>query len=51
MVVPDTPDTYRVEVDTDNGSTDVGVRTDPDSDRSIRAETNNGSVSVHYPAG
>jgi DUF4097 and DUF4098 domain-containing protein YvlB len=51
VVVPDTADTYRVDAQTDTGSTDVGVRTDPTSDRSITAETDNGSVSVRYPSG
>lgn len=51
VVVPDTAATYRVDVQTDNGSTDVGVRTDPTSDRSITAETDNGSVTVRYPSG
>lgn len=51
VVVPDTTDTYLVEAQTDNGSTDVGIRTDPDSDRTIHAATDNGSVTVRYPAG
>jgi hypothetical protein len=51
VVVPDTTDTYLVEAQTDNGSTDVGVRTDPESDRTILAATDNGSVTVRYPAG
>jgi hypothetical protein len=49
--VPDTAHSYRVTVSADNGSTDAPVRTDPDSDRTIVAETDNGSVRVHYPSG
>lgn len=51
VVVPDTDDAYRVEVETEHGSRDVAVRTDPTSDRSIVAETDNGSVTVRYPTG
>lgn len=51
VVVPDTTDTYRVDLQTDDGATDVGVRTDPASDRSIHAESDNGSVTVRYPTG
>jgi Putative adhesin len=51
VVVPETDDVYRVDVRTSHGSQDVGVRTDPDSDRSIVAETHNGSVTVRYPSG
>lgn len=51
VVVPDGPESFRVALDTQRGSTDVGVRADPASDRSIVAETDNGSVSVRYPTG
>jgi len=51
VVVPDGPETYRTELDTDNGSVDNGVRSDPTSDRSITVESNNGSVSIRYPTG
>jgi hypothetical protein len=51
VIVPDTEAAYRVEVDTSHGSRDVGIRTDPASDRSIVAETDNGSVAVRYPSG
>lgn len=51
VVVPDTADTYAVVASSDNGSTDIGVRTDPASDRTIHADSDNGSVTVRYPAG
>lgn len=51
VIVPETDDAYRADVSTDHGSRDVGIRTDPDGDRSIVAETNNGSVTVRYPSG
>lgn len=51
VVVPDAEASYRVDIGTDNGSTDNGVRTDPRSDRSIRARSSNGSVAVRYPTG
>lgn len=51
VVVPDTPDAYRVDLGTHNGATDVGVRTDPSSDRSVVASTHNGDVTVRYPTG
>ena len=50
IVVPDTGEAYRVDVRTDNGSQDVGVRTDPESARAIVVRTSNGSVTVRYPA-
>jgi hypothetical protein len=51
VVVPDTADTYRVETRTDNGSTDMTVRTEPGSTRSIVARSDNGDVTVRYPEG
>ncbi len=50
VVVPQDEVGYRVDVDTANGATDTSVRTDPASERSIVAETRNGSVVVRYPA-
>ena len=50
VVVPRTADAYRVDLDTDNGSTDVAVRTDPAGSRSIEARTRNGDVTARYPA-
>jgi DUF4097 and DUF4098 domain-containing protein YvlB len=49
IVVPDTDDTYLVDASSDNGSTDIGVRTDPASDRTIVADADNGSVTLRYP--
>jgi DUF4097 and DUF4098 domain-containing protein YvlB len=51
IVLPVGSESYRVDVDTHHGSTDVGVRTDPSSDRVIVGRTNNGSVTVRYPTG
>lgn len=51
LVVPDDGAGYRVDARTDNGSTDVGVATDPTSDRSLTVHTDNGSVTVRYPTG
>lgn len=51
VVVPAGPDAYDVRLDTRHGDTDIGVRTDPASDRSVTAETRNGSVTVRYPTG
>lgn len=48
VVLPTTPDAYRVDLETDNGSTDAGVRTDPGSDRSVVGRTRNGDVTVRY---
>lgn len=51
VVLPDTEDTYRVRADTDEGSTDVGIRTDPASNRTIDIDSDNGDVTVRYPTG
>lgn len=51
VVLPDDDAAYRVETDTDHGSVDAAVRTDPDSERSVVATTHNGSVRVRYPTG
>lgn len=51
VILPDTPDTYRVDASSANGSVDTPVRTDPASARSIVAESGNGSVTVRYPDG
>lgn len=49
IILPDTPDAYRIDASSDNGSVDTPVRTDPSSDRSVVAESNNGSVTIRYP--
>lgn len=46
IVVPPDDGAYRVDARTDNGSTDIGVATDPTSERSITAHSGNGSVAV-----
>jgi hypothetical protein len=48
VIVPDEPGAFRVDVSTDHGSTDVQVRTDPASPRTIRASSDHGSVVVRY---
>ncbi len=49
VVVPDADVLYRVELRTNNGSTDNLVRTDPSSDRTIDLSSDNGSVTVRPP--
>lgn len=51
VVLPEGPDTYRVEAHSRHGSTDVGVRTDPSSDRLVTGRTSNGNVTVRYLSG
>ncbi len=46
VVVPDDGETYRVTMDTDNGSQEQSVRTAPDSTRSLTLTTENGSVTA-----
>jgi hypothetical protein len=50
VVLPDTPDAYRVDVSSDGGSTSADVRTDPTSDRIITASSDGGDVVVRYRA-
>ncbi len=47
--VPDTPDAYRVDASSSGGSTHNGLRVDPTSDRTIRARSSGGSVTLRYP--
>ncbi len=49
VVVPDTDVLYRVDLHTDNGSTDNAVRTDPESDHVIDLSSGNGSITVRPP--
>ena len=49
VVVPDTDVLYRVDLHTDNGSTDNAVRTDPASDHVIELSSQNGSVTLRPP--
>jgi Putative adhesin len=49
VVVPDTDVLYRVDLRTENGSTDNAVRTDPASDHVIDLSTENGSITLRPP--
>jgi len=49
VVVPDTDVLYRVDLHTENGSTDNAVRTDPGSDHVIDLSTQNGSITLRPP--
>jgi hypothetical protein len=46
VAVPDIDEGYRVDVSSDQGRTDIGVRTDPDALRVIEARTDHGNVTV-----
>jgi hypothetical protein len=46
VAVPDIDGGYRVAVSSDQGRTDVGIRTDPNAQRTIEARTNHGNVTV-----
>ena len=46
--LPDDGDAYRVGTHSNGGSTNVGIRTDPTSDRTIDAETNGGNIDILY---
>ncbi len=48
IVLPDTPDGYRVDASSDNGDVDTAVRTDPSGERFIDARSDNGSVTIRY---
>ena len=48
IVLPDTPDAYRVDVSSDGGATEAAIRTDPASERSITASSDGGDVIVRY---
>lgn len=48
VVLPDTPDVYRVDVSSDGGSTQADVRTFVESDRVISAHSDGGDVVVRY---
>lgn len=41
-------DAYDVDADSDNGSVEVDVRTDPDADRRVVAQSDNGAIDVEY---
>lgn len=46
--LPDGPETYVLDMSTDNGERRGSIRTDPDSDRLIRITSDNGDVTVGY---
>jgi hypothetical protein len=48
IVVPDDGSSYAVDVDTDGGDRQIGVRADPTSPRTISAHSDNGSVTIRY---
>ncbi|HSJ49956.1 MAG TPA: DUF4097 family beta strand repeat-containing protein [Actinomycetota bacterium] len=48
IVLPDTTDTYRVDISSDGGSTRADVRTYVESDRLITAHSSGGDVTVRY---
>ena len=50
VVVPRGSAAYLVDAGSSAGSSNVDVRTDPASDRTIRAHSSAGSVTVRYPA-
>lgn len=50
VVVPDGPETYRVDASTGDGEVDTRVRTDPASARTLVLRSGNGSLTVRYPA-
>jgi DUF4097 and DUF4098 domain-containing protein YvlB len=48
VIVPEGSETYRVHLDTRRGDTELAVRTDPASPRTISAETVHGRATVRY---
>jgi hypothetical protein len=48
IVLPDTGESYAVAVSTDQGNASYPIRTDPDSDRAITAESDQGDVTISY---
>lgn len=48
LVLPEGPETYRIDATTDSGATEVLVRTDPTSTRVITLRSDSGNVSVRY---
>jgi hypothetical protein len=46
VAVPDIDDGYRIAVASNHGRTEVGVRSDPNADRSIEARSEHGNVTV-----
>jgi hypothetical protein len=48
VAVPDNAVSYRVDASSGGGSTSTRVRTDPEADRVIRAQSHGGDVTVRY---
>jgi hypothetical protein len=46
IAVPDIDEGYRIEVSSNQGRTDIGVRTDPNAARTIEARTDHGNATV-----
>lgn len=49
IVIPDDDTAYRLTTDTDQGSVERDIRTDPEGARSIDASTEQGDVVIRYP--
>jgi len=50
LVLPDTPEAYRLSTNADNGAVDDSIRTDPSSNRTINMSSGNGDLTVRYPS-
>jgi hypothetical protein len=49
IVIPDEGAiAYKVDAESDNGTVSFPVRTDPDGERTITAQSDNGDVTVTY---
>jgi Putative adhesin len=48
VVIPRTDDLYAVDASSDNGTASFPIRTDPDAERTITAQSDNGDVTVTY---
>jgi Putative adhesin len=48
VVLPRTDDLYAVDASSDNGTVSFPIRTDPDAERTITAQSDNGDVTVTY---
>jgi hypothetical protein len=51
LIVPPGDELYAVDLSTDNGDTDNGVRTDTTSDRRLTITSDNGNVTTRYSEG
>jgi hypothetical protein len=51
VVVPDTPVAYDIDAASSGGGAHRDVRSDPNSNRTIRVRSSGGGVTVRYPAG